>query len=72
MNRAEHLQWAKDRAIEILETGDVNGAYVSISSDLLKHDETSNHPAVGLGMQLLLAGHLSTEVQMRNFIEGFL
>ena len=71
MNKSEHLQWAKNRAIEILDSGDIPGAYASMASDLLNHPETRDHSAVVLGMQLLVTGHLSTEDQMRTFIEGF-
>jgi hypothetical protein len=68
MNRAEHLQWCKDRAIQYVDEGDVQNA--SLTSDLNKHPETERHPAVELGMLLMLSGHLSTAAQMRDFIEG--
>ena len=71
MNRAEHLQWAKDRALQYVESGDLEGAYASMASDLGKHPETANHVAIGLGVRLLIAGHLSTREKMREFINGF-
>ena len=73
MNRQEHLQWAKNRAIEILNTGDIEGAFTSMVSDLNKHSELSaQHKATnGLGMQMLLGGHLKTTQQMRGWIEGY-
>ena len=40
MNRAEHLQWCKDRAIELLDSGDLSGAVVSMASDIQKNEET--------------------------------
>ena len=37
MNRTEHLQWSKDRAIEYVNTGDNPGAFASFQSDMSKH-----------------------------------
>jgi len=68
MNRAEHLQWCKDRALECVSRGDKNGAMSSMFSDLKKHPETADHPAIELGMMLLMTGNLG---DVRNFIEGF-
>lgn len=36
MTRAEHLQWAKDRALEYVAIGDMNQAFASMTSDLRK------------------------------------
>lgn len=71
IERNAHVKWAKDRAIEILESGDVAGAFASMASDLGKHEETQGHPAIGLGMMQMLSGFLSTESEMKKFIEGF-
>ena len=71
MNRQEHLQWAKDRAIEYVENEDNQQAFASFVSDMTKHDELSNHLALGMGMALLLGGHLDTPQQMKNWINGF-
>ena len=72
MTRAEHLQWCKDRAIEILDTkGDVGEAYASFCSDMSKHPETENHLAIQLGMMLLLGGHNQSVGEMKKFINGF-
>jgi len=62
--RAEHLQWCKDRAIAYLP--DAATAYTSFMSDMGKHPETADHPALSLGLQLLLIGAVD-----RRFIEGF-
>lgn len=69
--RAEHLQWCKDRALEYVDRGGLMNAFVSMISDLGKHEETCNHPAIRLGTDLYLAGHLSGADKMRKFIEGF-
>lgn len=69
--RQQHLEWCKKRALEYCDMGDVNQAFASMGSDLEKHPETANHPAIQIGMMLLMNGHLSTPQAMRKFIEGF-
>lgn len=71
MTREEHLAWAKKRALQILDGGDIQGAIDSLYSDLLKHDELRDHSALPLGTMMLASGHLKTEKAMRHFIEGF-
>lgn len=71
-SRSEHLQWCKDRALEILdETEDVGQAYASFGSDMNKHPETQDHSAIQLGVMLLMGGHNRGTEEMRKFIEGF-
>lgn len=72
MTRAEHLAWAKARAIAELEyNGDLANALASMGSDLDKHPETRQHAATALGLGMLLAGLIATPRQMREFIEGY-
>lgn len=71
MTREEHLKWCKTRALEYVDRGDLNNAYASMASDLNKHPETEGHPAIQLGMMMLMGGHLSRPDEMRRFIEGF-
>lgn len=71
MNRAEHLSWCKQRAIQYVDRGDITNAYASMASDLNKHPETANHAAIKIGMMLMMGGHLSSQQEMRKFIEGF-
>jgi hypothetical protein len=40
MNRQQHLEWCKTRALEYLDSGDITGAYSSFLSDMSKHPET--------------------------------
>ncbi len=54
MTRAEHLAWAKERALKYVELGDLQGAFLSMASDLGKHPETQNHPGSVLGTGLLM------------------
>ena len=72
--RAEHLAWAKKRALAYVDAGDTLQAYTSMASDLGKHPETANHPGIDLGIGLLMLpdqGRLGTTDGMRKFIEGF-
>jgi len=71
MDRAEHLQWAKDRALEYADQGDVANAMASLRSDLNKHPETKNRAAMELMVMLAMNGHLSAPGKLRKFIEGF-
>lgn len=71
MTEKEHLEWAKKRALDLLSEGDVQQAFMSMMSDLGKHDATRGNPMIKLGIQLLEIGHLDSMIQMRKFIEGF-
>jgi hypothetical protein len=73
MDRAEHLAWCKQRAIEYVDQGDLTNAFASMASDLGKHPDTADSVSVmtHLGMPLMMSGHLSTAPEMRKFIEDF-
>lgn len=71
MTRPEHMEWCKKRALEYVDNGDLTNAYSSMCSDLTKHEETSNHAGISLGMMLMMSGKLSTQEEMRKFINGF-
>jgi len=73
MNRNEHMEWCKSRAMEYVEAGNNSEAVASMASDLGKHTETasSSGMCVGLGMGLMAAGGLATVAQGRKFIEDF-
>ncbi len=68
MTRSEHIQWCKDRALEYCDKGDLRLAYMSMASDLQKHDETNNHSAIRVGMVMFVRGVLNTDSKMRKFI----
>lgn len=68
MNRAEHLQWAKDRALAYLPN-DTTNATASFLSDLSKHPELANHPVRELISVHMFAGLLD-ERNCRGLIEG--
>lgn len=69
--RQEHLEFCKRRALEYVDTGDIQQAFSSMASDLDKHDELANHPGKLMGMNLMLIDELSTSAAMRKWIEGF-
>jgi len=64
MNRQEHLEWCKERALEYVDINDLQQALASMMSDLSKHPETAK-------MGLTVAGKLNTAHEMREFINGF-
>ena len=73
MTRTEHLQWAKDRALEYADRGDVANAMASLGSDLRKHPDTAASAAivVDLMMPLAMIGDFERPGELRKFIEGF-
>lgn len=73
MTRAEHLQWAKDRALQYVEQRDHSAALASLVSDLGKHEELQKSEAIAkdLGLRLLMAGLLNQPDEMKKFITGF-
>lgn len=70
MSRAEHLEWAKNRALEYVDAGDPRSAITSLMSDLGKHPGTASEAKalVSLAMHALAQG---TDKEVREFIMGF-
>ncbi len=71
MERAEHLQWCKDRALEYIDARDVSQAVASMCSDLSKHPETANHAGIQLGTMLMIGGQMNTVTEAEKWINGF-
>lgn len=73
MNRQEHLQWCKDRAMQYVRAGDLQQGFTSMCSDVTKHNETAiTHKSTNeLGMRLLMAGQLETAEAMTKWIQGY-
>ena len=71
MDRAEHLQWCKDRALEYVKMGDMSQAVASMTSDLSKHPETASHPAIQLGTMMMFGGHMNNSAETEKWINGF-
>lgn len=70
MDRTEHLNWCKDRALAYVDAGDNQQAMSSMISDLSKHKDTENSAKIGfsLGMFAMQSG---STCEMRRFINGF-
>lgn len=71
--REEHMQWCKDRACELIDAGDLQGAFASMCSDVGKHPETKGHVEFTnqMGMGQLVNGNLDTPEKMRKWILGY-
>jgi hypothetical protein len=70
MTRAEHLQWAKDRALAYLPDSP-REAVTSMLSDLGKHDETKRVLDGPIGMIGIMEAAQGSVGSVRRFIEGF-
>jgi hypothetical protein len=66
-SRADHLAWAKERALDHLP--DWNEAMASFQSDLGKHKGTAGHQVIELMTMEAIAGRLN-EYECRGLIEG--
>lgn len=71
MTRDEHMAWAKQRAMEYFDEGDLINAVCSMLSDLKKHPELEDHMGATMGSSILFAGFLRTPREVRKWIEGF-
>jgi len=69
MNRAEHLQWCKDRALEYVDIGDFQQAVGSICSDLRKHPDTEASAQIAFPLGMMAVN--GSAADMRKFINGF-
>lgn len=73
MTGKEHLQWAKDRALEYADRGDAGSAIASLRSDLGKHPDTAASASIvdELMLPLAMIGDFDRPGELRKFIEGF-
>lgn len=69
-SREEHLQWCKDRALEYWRAGDLQNAYVSMLSDLNKHDETKGFNQFLLALGIIYVNNYDNE-GVHRWITGF-
>ena len=67
MTRAEHLEWAKQRAHEELKRGSIVNAIASMLSDLGKHEDLRDVP----GDKLLVAIRIADRDECKRWIDGF-
>ena len=72
MERDEHVEWCKKRALEYLDAFDPQNAFTSMLSDLRKHPETENHIGIRMGVGfMMLEGWINNPREVRRWIEGF-
>jgi hypothetical protein len=68
MTRDEHLEWAKQRALEYLPDNPLE-AMTSMGSDLNKHPELREHAGLRI-MPMFYGAHYDPEA-VRRWIVGF-
>jgi hypothetical protein len=71
MSREQHLAWAKKRALDYVDRGELANALASMASDLRKHPQLKDHAAIELQIMQQLGGFLKTQTQVREWINGF-
>ena len=59
MDRKEHIQWCKGRALKYIEIGDVSQALTSMISDMRNHKETENHLSIDFMFKSMMEGNVS-------------
>lgn len=65
-SRAEHVAWAKQRALEYAEIGDAANCIASMLSDMRKHRET----AQSVFVLAVIAPRTGDKDQLRRWVEG--
>jgi hypothetical protein len=72
MTRAEHLSWAKERALEFADRGDKGQTLASFVSDIGKFE---GEPIVGRDTMALMTQDLlqfrTSPADLRNWVVGF-
>jgi hypothetical protein len=71
MTRAEHMAWAKQRALEYLDRKELVSAIASMLSDLGKHPETERSVPMGVMLAIMIMVNTRDPAAVRRFIEGF-
>ena len=69
MTRQEHLAWAKARALEYVQHGDLDQAITSMASDLTKHAELGGEPLAWLVLAIRM--DRKTPESVTRWIKGF-
>jgi hypothetical protein len=72
MTRDEHLAWAKARALEYVDRGNLAQAVSSLTSDMQKHDETTPRKATfhATAAALYAAADGNADL-VRRWVEGW-
>ncbi len=63
--RGKHIRASRKEALKILESGDFQGAFSCMCTELMKHPETKEHEFIVLGMAQLIDGSLDSVDKMR-------
>jgi len=71
VSREEHLEWAKKRANEYIDKGELMNAINSFYSDMSKKPETKDHKFLKIGRKIILSGGLKSQKEVKEFIDGF-
>tara|TARA_R110000744_G_scaffold338330_1_gene443527 strand:- start:51 stop:272 length:222 start_codon:yes stop_codon:yes gene_type:complete len=72
MTRSEHLQWAKDRAKELLNAGDIAGGMASFTSDMGKHEATNETLQNGISQAIIMQALMTNNArECVDCVDGF-
>lgn len=74
MDRQQHLNWCKQRAMEYVASGDLLEAVTSMMSDLTKHPETaksSDGVLAAIGLLARQQAQSSDRAGVVRYIQGF-
>jgi hypothetical protein len=72
ITREEFIQKCKKEARDYYQqTGNLKETMACFLSDLNKREDTANHPAAAIMLQLYIMGDLRTQESMFKFIDGF-
>jgi hypothetical protein len=69
--RSAHIQNCKNEAYVYLDKNDFASAWAAFYKDMKENKLTENHPALVIGMHLVLSGHITTIEQLRKHIDGY-
>ncbi len=71
--RAEHIQFCKERAMALVNDGDLLQAVTSMMSDLTKHPETQHSSEVlaALGLLAMQQAQSGDRREVERYIQGF-
>lgn len=67
---SEQIEFARYRALQYVERGDLRNALSSLRSDLNKHPKTSQHPAITDSVAEQIEGRLNQPLEVRRYIEN--
>ena len=70
MTRAEHLAWAKKRALEHVDRGELQHALDSMISDMRKHPASFDYAWAEAALAQWMEGKLDTQDKMRALINN--